>query len=551
MRKILRNKKIKFAFWIILILVSVTAFKMADDRFEVSKNIEIFTAVYKEVNLNYVDETKSGELMRKSIDAMLGSLDPYTVFYSEAQAEEAFTQRTGEYGGMGVSVTPIGEYLVITDVFEGFAGEKAGIKIGDKILAINGKNLKGKTLDELSPMAKGAAGTELILTISRPGSDSTLNKVIKREEIKLKNVPYYGKVNETVGYIYLSNFMQDAAKEVQTALTELKKEGCTGIILDLRGNPGGYLLESVKIVNLFVPQGELVVYTKGRTEKDIQEYKTPNRPIDLNIPLVVLINGRSASASEIVSGTLQDLDRAVVMGSNSFGKGLVQTTRQLPYRSQMKITTAKYYTPSGRCIQALDYSNRNLDGSVGKVADSLRQAFTTKKGRTVYDGGGVKPDKDIDVMTNDQIIQSLQQQYLIFDFAVNFVNTHPKKQITERFNITDDDFNNFLIYTEKHIERVNTVNDIQFDNLKKNLQKTTDNQSVQSALNNLEKAMLSNKLLQIKEDKTKLMDVLSLEIVRVYGLSSMHSKAQFLKDVTTIKAIETLQNQEIYIQYLK
>jgi carboxyl-terminal processing protease len=345
--------------------------------------------------------------------------------------------------------------------------------------------------------------------------------------------------------------MHDAAKEVQTALTELKKDGCTGIILDLRGNPGGFLLESVKIVNLFVPQGELVVYTKGRTDKDIQEYKTPNRPVDLNIPLVVLINGRSASASEIVSGTLQDLDRAVVMGSNSFGKGLVQTTRQLPYRSQMKITTAKYYTPSGRCIQALNYSNRNTDGSVGKVADSLRQAFTTKKGRTVYDGGGIKPDKDVDALANDEIIQSLQNQFLIFDFAVNYVNTHTNTAISERFNINDADFNNFLTFTEKQIERVNTVNDIQFDNLKKNLKKTTENQSVETAVNGLGKAMVAMKLSKIREDKAQLMDVLSLEIIRVYGLSSMHSKAQFLKDVTMIKAIETLQNETIYNQYLK
>ncbi len=548
MRSLRISKKVRY--FSIFVLFAALAFKTIDDRFEVSKNIEIFTAVYKEINLQYVDETKPGELMRKGIDAMLSSLDPYTNFYSEAQAEEAFTQRTGEYGGLGINVAEIGDYLTITDVFEGYAGQKADLRIGDQLISVNGRDMKKKTLNDLSPVMKGAAGTEVTIIVNRP-KIGELSKTVIREEIKLKNVPFYGKVNDETGYIYLANFMQDASKEVEAALIDLKKQGCKSFILDLRNNPGGFLMESVNIVNLFVPRGELVVYTKGRTDADIVEYKTMQQPFDKEAPLVVLINNRSASASEIVSGTLQDLDRAVVLGSNSYGKGLVQNTRPLPYRTQMKLTIAKYYTPSGRCIQALDYSHRNEDGSVGKTPDSLRQAFKTRKGRTVYDSGGIRPDKEMDAQNGGDFIKSLEDNNFFMDFAVQYVNSLKGDSLNALFQASETDYQQFKSFVESKIDKLNTSADKQIKSLSETLKENQEIEVVQNELNALKNRIAEQKITKLNNLKPIVMQKLSLEIIRVYGLASMHSKAQFSKDPVTIDAINLLKNATNYNQLLK
>ena len=522
-------------------------FKIVDNRFEVSKNLEIFAAVYKEVDLTYVDETKPGEIMRKGIDAMLNSLDPYTVFYSEAQAEDAFTQRTGEYGGLGIYVTQIENYLVITDVFEGYSAQAAGLKIGDKIINVNGKNFIGKTNSDLSPVMKGARGSFVTIELDRPG-EGKIEKKVERVEVKLKNVPFYGKINDKTGYIHLTNFMQDAATEVSSALADLKKQGCENLVLDLRDNPGGLLLQAVDIVNIFIPKNEIVVFTKGRTSSDYFEYKTSKNPQDLTIPLVVLINERSASASEIVSGTLQDLDRAVVVGVNSFGKGLVQTTRQLPFRSQMKITTAKYYTPSGRCIQALDYGNRNEDGSVGKVADSLRQEFKTKKGRSVFDGGGILPDQVVDLNPNQAIIKQLQDRQIIFDFAVDYI-ANQKPPVDAKYQFPASEFEKFISFATSNYDRIKTTTDVSIENLEKSIAKDEIKQTNES-ISQLKTASTANKSQQIKDNKKDLLDRISLEIIRVQGLESLYYKGKFTKDLTTLKAIEIVENKNKYQKYL-
>lgn len=524
-----------------------SGFKILDNRFEVSKNLEIFAAVYKEVDLSYVDETKPGELMRKSIDAMLHSLDPYTVFYSEAQAEEALTQRTGEYGGLGIFVTKIDDNLVITDVFEGYSAEKEGVKIGDIIVEVSGKSFKGKTNADLSPVMKGAKGTMVSVQLNRPGV-GIINKKIERVEVKLKNVPFYGMVNKETGYVHLTHFMQSAAKEVGSAIFDLKKKGAKSLVLDLRNNPGGLLLEARDIVNLFIPKNELVVFTKGRTEKDYFEYKTVNKPMDLSIPLVVLINERSASASEIVSGTLQDLDRAVVVGVNSFGKGLVQSTRALPYRSQMKLTTAKYYTPSGRCIQALDYSNRNSDGSVGKVADSLRQEFKTKGGRSVFDGGGILPDEIVDFDENQQIIKELKNKQIIFDFAVHYLSSKDLK-VDANFVIPEAEFDTFTKFAQGLFHRIKTNTDLNIERIEKSLKKD-QMKNGSEGVNSLKAVSAKHKIDQIRANKTEILDLLSLEIIRVYGLQSLYYKGQFSKDKTTQKAVLILQDRTSYQKYL-
>jgi carboxyl-terminal processing protease len=530
-----------------LSILVFSGFKILDNRFEVSKNLEIFAAVYKEVDLSYVDETKPGELMRKSIDAMLNSLDPYTVFYSEAQAEEALTQRTGEYGGLGIFVTKIEEHLVITDVFEGYSAEKAGVKIGDIIVRVSGKSFIGKSNADLSPVMKGAKGSILSIELDRPGV-GIIKKEIERVEVKLKNVPFFGMVNNETGYIHLTNFMQSAAKEVSTAIIDLKKKGAKSLVLDLRNNPGGLLLEARDIVNLFIPKNELVVFTKGRTEKDYFEYKTVNKPLDLTIPLVVLVNERSASASEIVSGTLQDLDRAVVVGVNSFGKGLVQSTRSLPYRSQMKLTTAKYYTPSGRCIQALDYGNRNSDGSVGKVADSLRQAFKTKGGRTVFDGGGILPDEIVDFNENQQIIKELRNKQIIFDYAVKYLS-NKSIEIGSDFTLPAAQFDEFTLFAQSLFHRIKTKTDIHIEHLNQSIKDDHINNTAEG-IKALTNASIKHKTNQIKANKSEILDLLSLEIIRVYGLQSLYYKGQFNKDKTTQKAVEILQNKASYQNYL-
>ena len=411
--------KIKISVIVCLLMFStcVVAQNKYDDKgFEISKNLEIFSTVYKNLQLNYVDDIEPGKLMKTAIDAMLASLDPYTVYIPESEIEDVKMQLMGQYGGIGMLIHQRGDYVYASEPYEGMPADLAGLKAGDKILEIDGQSAEGKTTAEVSSALRGQAGTELKVKIERDGK--VLEKTLTRREIKLKPVPYYGLLDNDYGYIKLNEFTQNASKDVKDAFLTLKSKNSNlkGLILDLRGNGGGLLNEAVDLVNIFVNKHELVVQTKGKVASRNTKHHTRNAPVDKDIPIVVLIDGYSASASEIVAGSLQDLDRAVVIGSRSFGKGLVQNILPLTYNSQMKVTVSKYYIPSGRCIQALDYAHRDENGRATKVPDSLKTAFKTRNGRVVYDGFGIEPDVEIvDSSMMGNITVALVRNMLIFD----------------------------------------------------------------------------------------------------------------------------------------
>ena len=403
-----------------VILIGMVTFSFtppAERYFEIAKNLEIFASVFKEVNNLYVDEINPNKTIRVGIDAMLGSLDPYTNFISEDQVEDFRTQNTGQYGGIGAVTRTIGNRTVITMVYEEYPAFKNGLKIGDEVLKMDGVDLSKLSLEEANQLMRGQVGTPVKLTVKRTGKNDPIDIEFKREKIKISNVPYFGMIAPDMGYVQLTEFTVDAGKEVKNAVVSLKEKGAKHIILDLRGNPGGLLHEAVNICNIFIPKGKKVVDTKGKVSENNITYQTLNNPVDLEIPVIVLINRGSASASEIVAGTLQDYDRAVVLGEKSYGKGLVQIPRPLSYNSQVKITTAKYYTPTGRCIQVLDYSHRREDGSAGSIPDSVKKEFSTTHGRKVFDGGGIDPDVKVESPQPAMVTQVLFHEGLIFDFA--------------------------------------------------------------------------------------------------------------------------------------
>ncbi len=412
--------------------------------FEISKHLDIFTSVFKEVNLYYVDNTEPGELMEEAIISMLSSLDPYTNYIPEERVEDFKIQTTGNYGGIGATIRSYKGRIILMSPYEGFAADKAGLKAGDEIVEINGKKVDGKSSEDISQILKGAPGTEVEITLKR--GEEVFKKNIVREDVQVKSVPYYGMLNDNIGYIVLTSFTEKASKEIKAAFKELKRDNALeGLVLDLRGNPGGLLSEAVNVTNIFIGKGKEVVKTKGKLEEWEKTYVTLNKPEDTEIPLAILINQGSASASEIVAGTLQDYDRAVVIGQRSFGKGLVQQTRKLPYGSQMKVTIAKYYTPSGRCIQAINYAERNEDGSVSKVPDSLRTRFETFGGRSVYDGGGVDPDIVVDDEMVSKTVVSLYRKMMIFNYATEYYRNHPE-EITvppADFKLSDVEYDDF------------------------------------------------------------------------------------------------------------
>ncbi|HZY25498.1 MAG TPA: S41 family peptidase, partial [Bacteroidales bacterium] len=391
MKKI-RSGRIIIVFSLLLIVGVSTGFLANQETrdFRIAKNLDIFFSLFRELNTFYVDEIDPDKLIKAGIDNMLKTLDPYTVYFPESEAEDFAIMTTGKYGGIGSLVRGNGNYAVISEVYKGFPADKAGIKPGDLLKKVDGVSLKGLPTDKVSEKLKGNPGTELELTIESNGKETDYH--MKREKIVMPPVPYYGMIDSKTGYIRFTNFTQNCVDDVKAALISLKNSNAQQIILDLRGNPGGLLTEAVAIVNLFVPEGNEVVSTKGKVKQFDEDFKTTKQPVDDKIPLAVIINRSSASASEIVAGALQDLDRGIIVGQRSYGKGLVQITRPLSYNTQLKVTTAKYYIPSGRCIQARDFSHPNEDGSVGLIPDSLISEFKTKNGRIVKDGGGITPD---------------------------------------------------------------------------------------------------------------------------------------------------------------
>lgn len=463
-KKYLMKTKLKYLVPVLALFVLVATSSFKSDFFEIAKQIEIFTTLFKELNMNYVDETNPAELMDAAIKNMLDELDPYTKFLNEQDVEEYRINNSGEYSGIGASVRSYDDYLLIVEPYKDLPADEAGLKAGDKIVQIGDIKIADFE-DNAGELLKGADGSAVELVVKRQGE--TLNKSVSRRSVEIDAVPFYGMVNDQTGYIVLSKFNKKASRQTKAAMLALKEEGAQQLILDLRGNPGGLLSEAINVTNLFVEKGELIVTTKSKVKKFNQEYKTRNAPVDLEIPLVVLVNGRSASASEIVSGGLQDLDRAVVMGARSFGKGLVQRPLKLTYGTQLKVTISRYYTPSGRCIQSLDYWNRDQDGNA--VRNTNFNSFKTKNGRTVEDGGGVKPDILIPVISSNELITSLEDNNLIFDFATNYFYDH-KLDSPESFNMSDAvyaDFKKFVqqkgfdfkTETEKMLEESMNKND--------------------------------------------------------------------------------------------
>ncbi|MGB0166736.1 MAG: S41 family peptidase, partial [Luteibaculum sp.] len=412
--------------------------------FEISKNVEIFTSMYREIHMWYVDETQPGDLMRTAIDAMLSSLDPYTVYISEAQIEDYRFMTNRVYGGIGATIREVEGKMYITEPYEGFPAQKENLQAGDEILEIDGEKLAGKSADEVSNRLKGQAGTTVRLKIKSLKTGEIRDLKLNRENIKMKDVSFHQMINDSVGYVKLDAFTETAAQEVRDAVLSFREQNAKGIVLDLRGNGGGLMREAISIVNMFVPKGSLIVTTKSRIEEQNKDHFALAEPLDTLIPLTVLVDEMSASASEIVSGALQDLDRAVIVGSTTYGKGLVQNTVDLSYNSKLKLTIAKYYIPSGRCIQKIDYSSRDEFGMPLEVPDSLLKKFTTLGGRPVMDGRGIEPDVKLDDEETGRIIGGIYNKALFFQFANQYVKEHPSIDSAAAFHLSDTDYDRFI-----------------------------------------------------------------------------------------------------------
>lgn len=540
--------KIGIAAFALLTLIVSLAY--TPDYFEISKQLDIFTNVFRQVNLYYVDETEPGELMDEAIVSMLSSLDPYTNYIPEERVEDYKIQTTGNYGGIGAGIRRNKGQLIITNPYEGFAADKAGIMAGDIVKEVDGKSVVGKSTADISKVLKGAPGTDVTILVERQGKDKTIK--LEREEVQVKSVPYYGMLENGIGYITLDNFTNQATKEVKAAFEDLKKNNdLKGLVFDLRGNPGGLLNEAVNITNLFIDKNLEVVKTKGKLAEWEKTYKTLNKPEDTEIPLVVLISRGSASASEIVSGTLQDYDRAVVIGKRSYGKGLVQQTRELSYGSQIKVTIAKYYTPSGRCIQAINYAQRADDGSVEKIPDSLRTKFQTRNGRSVFDGGGIDPDIEVEKENLSEALISLYQKMLIFDFATNYRFENESIAAPKEFVFTDEDYSKFKKWLSTKEFSYKTATEKKLLNLEVTAKKDNYFDAIEPEIIALRKKVEAEKEEYLETYETEIRDLLKDEIVSRYYYSKGRIQSTLKKDPDVLKALEILANSEKYSEILK
>lgn len=530
---------------------SVVFISSSNDDFKLVKSLEIYYSLFRELNLFYVDETNPEKLVENSINGMLKELDPYTTFIPESDRENFNFMTTGEYGGIGSLIRRTGDYAIIAEPYEGFPAAKSGLRAGDTIISIDGKLMKGMEIREISENLKGRPNTPLSLIIRRYGQPKPLEISLIREKITISNVPYYGMLNERIGYIRLSNFTTGAAQETKSALVELKKNpSFEAVVLDLRGNPGGLLIEAVDIANLFVPQGQEIVATKGRVKQWDQNYRTRHMPVDTSVFIAVLVSRGSASASEIVAGALQDLDRAVIIGQRTFGKGLVQTTRELSYNSRLKVTTAKYYIPSGRCIQALDYSKRNEDGSVGTIPDSLISEYQTRNGRTVYDGGGIQPDFKIEPELLSQISIALLTRNVIFDFATLYSAQHESIGALEEFNLTKEDFAAFKKIVSTRDFTYETKSEESLKKLIESAKREKYFELAEEEFSALESKLAHNDEKDLENFREEIIQLLKEEIAVRYYFQKGRVKATISEDPEVHKAIEVLLQPELYLSTL-
>ncbi len=532
------------------IVLSLGFTKVSDRDFEIVKNLDIFYSMFRELNLFYVDDTHPEDLIETGIDAMLNSLDPYTTFISESEIDDFNFMTTGKYGGIGSLIRKRGEHVIIAEPYEGSPAAKAGLRPGDKIIAVDGFNTRGKELPEISEKLKGTPGTQVKLSIRKPGEDKNSTVKITREQIQINNVSYSGLLEDKTGYIRLSNFTLGAGKEVKNAFLDLKEKGIEKLVLDLRGNPGGLLIEAVRVCNIFVDKGQLIVSTKGKVKQWDKDHYTNIEPIDTDIPLVVLVNRGSASASEIVAGAFQDLDRAVVIGQRTFGKGLVQTTRSLKYNTQLKVTTAKYYIPSGRCIQALDYSNRNEDGSVGHIPDSLISEYKTAGGRTVYDGGGIRPDIPDTMKSINQLALELYAQGIIFDYATQYVINNPESPNIDSFSISDQSYEAFINFVKEKGFSYETQSEKDLKSLIKTAKSEKYYEIAEKEFAQLSEKMKHDNETDLRRFKNEVIELINEEIISRYHFQAGRIELSIETDPQVLKATEVVNNEERMLRIL-
>jgi carboxyl-terminal processing protease len=521
--------------------------KSQNNEFEVIKNLDIFTSLFKELDINYVDQINPGELMQTGVDAMLESLDPYTTYIPESEIEDYQFITTGQYGGIGSLIHLNNDYVIISEPYKNFPADKAGIKAGDKILEVNGKPAKGKSTSDVSKILKGQPGTSLTILIERSGVPDPIEKHVIREQIKIPNIPYYGMLENNLGYIKLTGFTQHAGRDVKQALFDLKENSnLAGIILDLRGNGGGLLQEAVNTVNIFIEKGEYVVSTKGKLKERTRNYNTMNAPIDPEIPLVILVDNSSASASEIVAGAIQDIDRGVIIGQRTFGKGLVQNVIPLTYNTRTKVTVAKYYIPSGRCIQAVDYSHKDEDGHFTKIPDSLISEFQTKNGRLVYDGGGIEPDIYIDPIRFSNIAYSVFSKRLVFDFATDFYWSNDSIAPPGDFEVNEKVYNDFLEFISEKDYTYTSRAEQKLLEFKKIAEREKCFEKIEDNYDMLIAKIENNKKNDLMEFKDEIEAMLKLEIVTRYYYTEGRIEALLVDDPDIKKAIEILANPLTY-----
>lgn len=512
--------------------------------FRIAKNLDIFFSLFRELNVFYVDEIDPDKVIRSGIDNMLKSLDPYTVYYPESESDEFDFMTTGKYGGIGSLIRSSGDYTVISVVYKGFPADVAGLKPGDVLIMADGVSLKGLPTEKVSDRLKGIPGTTINLTISRNGKE--LQIPVKREKISVPPVPYYGMIDLNTGYIRFTNFTQNCVDDVKNALLALKNNKPKQLILDLRNNPGGLLTEAVEIVNLFVAPGNEVVSTKGKVKKFDETFRTTKPAVDEKIPLAVIVNRGSASAAEIVAGAIQDLDRGIIVGQRSYGKGLVQITRPLSYNSQLKVTTAKYYIPSGRCIQALDFTHRNEDGSVGYIPDSLISEFRTRNGRIVKDGGGITPDVQISAESLSQLATELYLGNYIFDFATKYYWSHPEIKAPEDFIFTDKDYSDFSDFLKERKFTYTTVTEESLSELIANARREKYYELHRDLFEELKTTVKHNLDHDLGVFKEEITELLEDEIMGRYFYESGAIAYTLKKDVQVLKALEVLNDSEKY-----
>jgi len=531
---------------LLIVAISVIALKAPNNKyFEIARNLDIFATLFKEVNAYYVDEIDPGQLVGTGIHAMLESLDPYTSYIPEEKLEEYRTMTTGLYGGIGAIVGPINNHTVITMLYEGYGADKAGLLIGDEITQIDGVILNSRGTEDVTKLLKGQPGTAVTIKVIRNKSEEK-TFTFDRETIKIENVPYYDNLTPKIGYIRLSDFTLGASREVEHAVKELKKNGAEQMIIDLRGNPGGLLSEAINISNIFIPRGQEIVSTKGKVDEWNKTYNALNKPVDKEIPLVVLTNNMSASAAEIVAGVIQDYDRGVLIGRRTFGKGLVQATRPLSYNSQLKVTTAKYYIPSGRCIQAIDYAERNNDGSVSSIPDSLKVAFETKNNRVVYDGGGLEPDIPIEGSDWSALAIGLVTSGHIFDYATEYYFEHKQITSAEVFKLSDEEYSVFSKWLVDKEFVYHSPLEAAVDNF---IIEANEKESSPKVLKKVQEVHLQISLEKEKDlerHKDEIKKLLQQEIVSRYYLYKGDIQAALVGDRDVKSAIEILSDSNRY-----